>query len=110
LHTPLPLINFKGQLGIHSPIKGFFLSFVPPKERKRKKNSWLGGSLTQHQLIPLHQKNSSWAEFFAPGCLFILIIGKVSLWTQTVFAAVASFVGWVPSCAAKATKSIVSGH
>jgi len=42
LHTPPPLINFKGQLGIHTPIKGFFLSFVPPKEMKRKKSSWLG--------------------------------------------------------------------
>ncbi len=58
----------------------------------------------------LHKKNSSWAEFFALDFLFIRVFGIASLWTQTVFAAVASFVGWVPSCTAKATLTMENGQ
>ena len=90
----------------------FFLSFVPPKERKPKKSSRLGGSLTQHQLIPLHQKNSSRHCFSALSFLFTKPASVFPSQTQTVFDASASFVGWVPSCAANAARqqSIVSSQ
>ncbi|HNN69481.1 MAG TPA: hypothetical protein PKK64_13435 [Saprospiraceae bacterium] len=96
--------------GGHFTSIAFFLCFLPPKERKPKKSSRLGGSLTQHQLIPLHQKNSSRHRFFALGILFILPVNLITSKTRTVFDAGATFVGWVPSCAAKVAKqwSIVS--